>query len=153
MWDSINTQAEVKKGVIKARVLAGVYILQSNRHSFSGGVVEPTCQLCFLEDEDVYHLVTRCPAYYDIRVATVERLRQIVLEQMGADVWSTYFRDWNTILRTLICPDCVIPMVPGLSVSLTHIEKVSRTFFLQSSSKETAFIKRTGVRVANLRLQ
>ena len=52
MWGSINTQAEVKKGVIKARVLAGVYILQSNRHSFSGGVVEPTCQLCFLEDED-----------------------------------------------------------------------------------------------------
>ena len=65
VWNSINTQAEFKKGVIKARVLKGVYILQSNRHSFGGGVVEPTCQLCFQEDEDVYHLVTRCPAYYD----------------------------------------------------------------------------------------
>ena len=28
----------------------------------------------------------------------------------------------------LICPDCVLHMVPGLSVSLAHIEKVSRTF-------------------------
>ena len=72
-------------------------------------------------------LVTRCPTFYDISVATVERLRQIALEEMDSYVWSTYFKDWNMILRVLICPDCVTPVVPGLSVSLTHIEKVLRT--------------------------
>ena len=61
----------------------------------------------------------------------MEHLRQIVLEQIGSNVCSIYFKDWEMILRVLICPDCVRPMVPGLSVSLTHIEKVSRTFFYQ----------------------
>ena len=64
-----------------------------------------------------------------------------MLEQMGADVWSTYFKDWNTILKTLICPDCVIPMVPGLSVSLTHIEKVSRIFFYKVHLKRLRLLK------------
>ena len=77
VWNSIDSEAEVRKGVIKARVLTGVYILQSTRHSFSGGTIDATCQLCCLEDEDIYHLVTRCPAFHDIRVATVERLKQI----------------------------------------------------------------------------
>ena len=106
MWNSIDSEAEVRKGVIKARVLTGVYILQSTRHSFSGGTIDATCQLCCLEDEDIYHLVTRCPAFHDIRVATVERLKQIVLAQIRCDGWCTYFRDWNVILRVLICPDC-----------------------------------------------
>ena len=86
MWNSIDSEAEVRKGAIKARVLTGVYILQSNRHLFSGGTVDATCQLCCLEEEDIYHLVTRCLAFYDIRVTTVERLRQIGLEQIGSNV-------------------------------------------------------------------
>ena len=57
---------------------------------------------------------------YDIRVTTAERLRQIGLEQIGSNVWSTYFKDWELILRVLNCPDCVKPMIPGLSVSLSH---------------------------------
>ena len=52
-----------------------------------------------------------------------------MLEQIGSNAWSTYLKDWEMILRVLICPDCVRPMVPGLSVSLTHIKKVLRTFF------------------------
>ena len=141
VWNSIDSEAEVRKGAIKARVLTGVYILQSNIHLFSGGTVDATCQLCCLEEKDIYHLVTRCPAFYDIRVATVERLRQIVLEQIGGNVWSTYFKDWEMILRVLICPDCVRPMVPGLSVSLNHIEKVSRTFFYKVHLKRLNLLK------------
>ena len=78
VWNSFESEAEVRKGTIKARVLMDVYILQSNRRLFSDGTVDATCQLCCLEEEDIYHLVTRCPALYDIRVATVEHLRQKV---------------------------------------------------------------------------
>ena len=53
VWNSIDSEAEVRKGAIKARVLTGVYILQSTRHSFSGGTIDATCQLCCLEDEDI----------------------------------------------------------------------------------------------------
>ena len=80
VWNSIESETEMKKGVIKARVLKGVYILQTNRHLFSGGAVEPTCQFCWLEDENIYHMATRCPTLHDIRVATIQRLKQIVVE-------------------------------------------------------------------------
>ena len=63
VWNSIDSEAEVRKGVIKARVLTDVYELQSNRHLFSGGTVNGTCQVCCLEEENIYHLVTRCPAF------------------------------------------------------------------------------------------
>ena len=90
--DSI--ESEVKKGIIKARILTGVYMLQVNRHLFSGRSIEPTCQLCWLEEEDIYHLATRCPAYQEDRVATVQRLKLLVVEQSSSEIWSTYFKDW-----------------------------------------------------------
>ena len=120
VWNSIESEAEVRKGGIKARVLMGVYILQTSRHIFSGGSVELTCQLCWLKEEDIYHLVTRCPAFHDIRVATVQRLKQIMVEQCGCDIWSTYFRDWNIILRVLICPGCYASGTRTISFTHSH---------------------------------
>ena len=47
--------------------------------------VVATCQLCCLEEEDIYHLVTRCPTFYDIRVATV-CLLEADIYSVGADM-------------------------------------------------------------------
>ena len=68
VWNTIESEAEVRKGVITSRVLTGVYILQTSMHIFSAGSVEPTYQLCWLE-EDIYHHLTLCPAFHNIRVA------------------------------------------------------------------------------------
>ena len=132
----------MKKGVIKARVLTSVYILQSNRHSFSGGAVDPTCQFCRLENEDIYHMVTRCPAYHDIRVTTMHQLRQIVLQKCSmSDEWRSHFCNWDTILKVLMCPDCITPLVPELSVSIICIEKLARTFFYTLHRKRLRLCK------------
>ena len=72
-------------------------------------------------------MVTRCPAFHDICMSSVECLKLIVVEQSGGSVWCSTFESWDTILKVLICPDCVTPLVPGLSDSLNNIEKVSVT--------------------------
>ena len=92
MWNSLDSEAEVRKGVHKSRILTGVYIFQSNSHLFSGKTIDSTCQLCCLEEEDLHHMVTRCRAFHDIRVSTVERLKQIVVEQSGGSVWCSILR-------------------------------------------------------------
>ena len=51
VWNSIESETEVKKAVINVRVLTGVYILQAERHLLRGGAVETTSQFCWLEDE------------------------------------------------------------------------------------------------------
>ena len=129
VWNSLDSEAEVRKDVTKARILTGVYILQSNRHPFSGKTIDSMCQLCCLEEEDLYYMVTLCPAFHDIRMYSVERLKQIVVKQSGGSVWCSTFESWDTIMKVLICPDCVTPLVPRLSYSLNNIENVSRTLF------------------------
>ena len=95
-------------------------------------------------------MVTRCPAFHDIRMSSVERLKQIVVEQSGGSVWCSTFESWDTILKVLICPDCVTPLVPGLSESLNNIEKVSRTFFYKVHFKRLKLLSQQEIMAANL---
>ena len=87
-------------------------------------------------------MATWCPAFHDIHMSSVERLKQIVVDQSGGSVWCSTFESLDTILKVLICPDCVTPLVPGLSESLNNIEKVSRTFFNKVHLKRLKLLSR-----------
>ena len=95
VWNSLDSEAEVRKGVIKARILTGCTFFNQIqcRHRFSGKIIDSTCQLCCLDEEDLYYMVTRCPAFHDIRISSVERLKQIVVEQSGGSVWCNTFEN------------------------------------------------------------
>ena len=45
---------------LQARLITDMLTLQSHRAKFYGE--SPTCQLCFMEDETVTHVLARCPA-------------------------------------------------------------------------------------------
>ena len=76
----LDTVSAVKNGVIQARFLTGVYLLQSNRHVFSNKTVDPNCRLCQLGVEDIHHVVTRYPAYHNIRTLTTSQLKNIIID-------------------------------------------------------------------------
>ena len=62
MWRTMESAVtDVKKAVVKARILTGTYILLKNRQTFSSGTVDAVCQHCYFEDEDLLHLTSRCP--------------------------------------------------------------------------------------------
>ena len=64
VWRTVdNSVMDVRKAVVKARILTGTYILQKNRQTFSNGTVSSECRHCHLEEEDLLHLVSRCPAF------------------------------------------------------------------------------------------
>ena len=64
VWRTVESLvADVKKAVVKARILTDTYILQT----FSNGTVDAVCRHCCLEDEDLLHLLARCPAFYNIQ--------------------------------------------------------------------------------------
>ena len=81
-------------------------------------------------------MVTRYPAFRDIRVSSVERLKQIVVEQSGGSVCCNIFENWDTILKVLICPDCVTPLEPGLSDSLKTLKRCQELFSSKYISKD-----------------
>ena len=141
VWQNLDTVSAVRKGVIRARFLTGVYLLQSNRHVFSNKTVDPNCRLCQLGVEDIHHVVTRCPAYHDIRTLTTSQLKNIIIDNSDICVWKTHFSNWDTLLKIIICPDVIRAMVPELSSVISSVEDLSRDCFYKIHTKRLFLMK------------
>ena len=63
VWDYRITRLEVRRAVVKSRIVTGTYIVQSLRSKFNQYQTDPTCPLCYVEDEDITHIHLRCSAY------------------------------------------------------------------------------------------
>ena len=130
VWKAVETSvADVKKAIVKARVLTGTYILQKNKQTFSEGTVDAVSRHCRLGEEDLLHLLSRCPAFYRIRQSTVISLRDIISRHVSPAVWNQHFRDWLFVLETLVCVRSVLRTVPELKNCAEAIEQLSRDCF------------------------
>ena len=52
----------IKKAGMKARLMTGTYVLQSNCAKFNQYSVNPTCLLCGEDPEDLEHFLLKCRA-------------------------------------------------------------------------------------------
>ena len=130
VWRSLDsTVSDVRKGITKARILTGTYLLQKTRNSFSGGTVDPVCRNCRLEDEDLLHVLARCPAYFEIRKYTVQLLKDIVVRKTNLETWYSYAKDWSVILKVLVCSETLVKALPALQGTEDEIERLSRNCF------------------------
>ena len=131
VWQDLETMSAVRKGVIKARFITRVYLLQLIRHInvYSKKTVDPNCRLCQLGVEDTHHVVTRCPACQTIRTVTTRQLKKIIIDNSDTCVWNTALSEWENYLRIIICLDIVRVMVPDLSSVISSVEDLSRDYF------------------------
>ena len=53
---------------VKAKLLTGTYILQTNRTVFNNTAVDPQCLLCKTEEETLHHFLIVCPALQSVRL-------------------------------------------------------------------------------------
>ena len=141
VWQDLGTVSAVRRAVIKARFLTRVYLLQSNRHIFSNKTTDPNCRLCQLDVEDTRHVVTRCPAYHVIRTVTTGQLKKIIIDNSDIYIWKTHFSDWESFLRTIICPDIIRVMIPELSCVISSLEAISRDNFYKVHTKRLFLMK------------
>ncbi|CAG2256932.1 unnamed protein product [Mytilus edulis] len=60
VWNSaLNIPGETKRAIVKARILTGTYMLQSYKAKFGIVNVDATCPICFTEDENLIHFITK----------------------------------------------------------------------------------------------
>jgi hypothetical protein len=58
LWTSLYSMvSDVKKGIVKCRMLTGTYMLQKHKHKCSNGKVQADCVLCCIGDEDSVHML------------------------------------------------------------------------------------------------
>ena len=53
----------------------------------------------------------------------------LVIDNSDTDVWNSHFREWESFLGIIICPDNICHMVPELSCVINSVEELSRDFF------------------------
>ena len=130
IWRTVESSVtDVRKAVVKARILTGTYILQKNRQTFSSGTVDAVGRHCYLEDEDRLHLTSRCPAFYNIRSNTTGHLRDSIVTHTNINTLNQYFGNWTFILKTLVCVESAVGLLPDLRNACESIETLSRDFF------------------------
>ena len=105
LWASLkNTVSDVKKGIIKARIITGTYILETNRHRFSAGKESALCKCCGLENEDIIHFLLHCPALYQQRKDIYGKIKQLIITLIGCNNWNILSS--NKLFTTRIIIDC-----------------------------------------------
>ena len=68
------------------------------------GVVDAICPLCCLEDEDLVHMLTRCPALSETRNTYMRNIKQNFEAVVGSIAWSEHMRDSSTLVQVIV--DC-----------------------------------------------
>ena len=83
-WKSVshNTR-DVRRAIIKVKILTGTYILQYNKAKFNQYDVSPICCLCEAAEEDRIHFLLGCSRLNSVRQKYLEKIRSILC---GIDV-------------------------------------------------------------------
>ena len=103
VWNSIDTCVlDVKKGIVKARMLTGVYNLQLQKAKFSKSNVDAKCTLCCQEDEDIMHILTRCPVYQEERDMYVKKMKTLIDHSSNPTVWDDHITSRAELVKLII---------------------------------------------------
>lgn len=88
VWDTVaSCIKDVRKGVVKARLLTGTYMTQTLKSKYSSDKISPTCPLCNGEDEDLHHILFRCEHLWSARFPILDELLEEVSPHFEPGEW------------------------------------------------------------------
>ena len=128
LWKSTRPrQHEVQRAEIKARLITGTFILQSNAMKYNKSEVSATCKLCGVDDETREHLLGRCSALSQLREENFTRLRAILSDD---NKFTTITQDFDMLIQMIL--DCTHSSLKNLVVlspaQETDIERWSKAY-------------------------
>ncbi|VDI66868.1 Hypothetical predicted protein [Mytilus galloprovincialis] len=115
--DSIS----IMKANVKARLLTGVYTLQSNRSRFNKYEVSAICPLCMDEIEDTEHFLLQFASTDTVRNQFIPKLRTLLYD-FNHEIGNLVFSNNSVLLRVIL--DVSSPQVPILIQTFLFMEKI-----------------------------
>ena len=127
-WVDNSNRVDVMRAIVKVRILTGTYLLQVHRKKFRmDGVTDACCPLCYLEDEDIVHMLIRCPALNEVRITCINELKKCIQTWLGTGEWTRRIRNTNTLVQLIVdCRKLVPDVLPDTTEMLNVIESKSR---------------------------
>ncbi|CAC5377800.1 unnamed protein product [Mytilus coruscus] len=90
VWATVSSSvSDIRKAITKSRMLTGTYLLKTHRHRFNQAEVDPICPNCRTETEDLFHVLTTCPQYMNIRLALYTPIKNFMLSIISETKWTT----------------------------------------------------------------
>ena len=135
-WSTVdNTVMDVKRAVIKARILTGTYYLQADRDKFRRTGTASQCPLCSAASEDRLHFLIACVSLNQVRQSYIIEIEERLLQQNTARCGTAALNDHDGESRDLI------DSVHGISCRYSD-KQVKKTYhsFLNTQS---IFIKQS----------
>jgi hypothetical protein len=153
VWATVtDNPRDVQRAVIKARMLTGVYTLQSHRVTFARRTTNTTsakCPLCQNEDETIQHFLTEC-ADTKSQVAEFRRnLSELIKGNIKGDELVQFVLDSSECVRCFALNPQITNMIEVLSRNLCfslHYNRACRLGYRHSVNKkvQTQRCKKTG---------
>ena len=124
VWSSMESSVtEVRKGIVKCRMLTGTYLLQTSKHKFSKTAVSETCECCGLGEEDITHMLLECSALHSQSKQFFPKVRSIVTEYIGVDQWNSIFSTKSNLVKLIL--DCTVFPVLNSETQAREVTKVT----------------------------
>ena len=118
-----DSPSEVKKAIVKVKLMTNTYNLQSNKTTFNQ-ISSPECLLCHTGDEDVPHFLIMCPVFEEIRKPIIQEIISLV-----PIIHSNHPTIWSKEDLCHLIMDSTHPDVPHFNLSqddICSIEEKSR---------------------------
>ena len=139
LWKAVNTnKIEVMRGMVKAKLLTGKYLLQTSVSVQSGGKISPVCLMCNEGPENREHFLIKCR---ELAVTRIPYLRELesVLEQAE---WLR-IKGSRQLLAQLVI-DCTHPKLDIAVGQRTVVEDVARRLCFALHSERAIRQKQLG---------
>jgi hypothetical protein len=116
------------------------YTLQADRHKFNRYEVEPLCQLCNIESEDLPHMLTTCVAFVDIRNELYIPIKRRIINLIGPRKWKEMFNNRLSITKLILdCSNFTEEL--GNQQNIDEIETLCRNYYYKLHNKRLELIK------------
>ena len=129
LWQDVNdAHFDIKKAIIKARLLTKTYTLQIQKSRFNKYKVDPTCPVCGRDAETMNHFLLQCPRLHRERDHNLEKIKEYVEDVSGPETWIYITRDDFRMARFILDSSNFLDEIPALKRHrvMHHVEHLTR---------------------------
>ncbi len=135
VWLTVTSSTpDTRKAIQKAKLLCGVYTLQTNKAVFNQHQIDPVCPTCLSAPEDRVHLLLHCSTQEDIRSKYIPEIASTVSDQ----VYNLLEDDAKV---KLILDSNYVKKLKTVKSDIADLEAVSRSFIFSVHCKRTTTLQ------------
>ena len=85
-----------------------------------------TCPLCFIEDEDIVHMLLRCSVLHSVRKEPYRVLKDYIISKTDPDFWRTVFPTKTSLTKLIIDCGQLTELQTVRGIDLSTVERITR---------------------------